>query len=156
MKHRIARLETPAIKNTTEIRVLYADTDAMAIVYHTNYIKWFEAGRNELLRSLGYPYTRLEDQGFLLPLTECYCSFLTPAVYDDLLEIEASIGELKAATIRLDYQIFRKSTGELLAKGFTRHAVTDRQFKPVRLRSVAPDLYQIMTEKLDKQPELEG
>ena len=153
MKHRIARLEAPAMRNVTEIRVLYADTDAMSIVYHTNYIKWFEAGRNELLRSLDHPYTRLEEQGFLLPLTECCCSFRSPAVYDDLLEIEASLGELKAASMRLDYRIFRKGTGELLAEGYTTHAVTDRKFKPVRLSAVAPDLYRIMTEKTDKQPD---
>lgn len=67
--------------------MIYADTDAMGVVYHTNYIKWFEVGRCELLRSIGYPYARMEEEGVLLPVAECNCKYRLPAVYDDLLEI---------------------------------------------------------------------
>ena len=61
------------IGHKTEIRVIYADTDAMSVVYHSNYFKWFEVGRTELLRSIGFPYSRLEQEGVRLPVIECGC-----------------------------------------------------------------------------------
>ena len=66
-------------KVDSEIRVIYADTDAMGIVYHTNYIKWFEVGRNEYLRELGYPYKRLEENNIWLPVASVECSYVAPA-----------------------------------------------------------------------------
>lgn len=131
------------IAHKTEIRVIYADTDAMSVVYHSNYLKWFEVGRTELLRSIGYPYARLEQEGVMLPVTECNCRYIHPAVYDDVLEITSVITEVKAATIIIEYEIRKKDEGKLLVTGFTKHAVTDKRLKPVRLRNVAPDLYEL-------------
>jgi len=131
------------VKHKTEIRVIYADTDAMGVVYHTNYIKWFEVGRCELLRSVGYPYARMEEEGVLLPVAECSCKYRLPAVYDDLLEITARIGEMKGATITLEYEIRRKETEELLVTGWTKHAITDPKFKPIRLRDKNRGLYEL-------------
>lgn len=130
------------IEHKTEIRVIYADTDAMSVVYHSNYFKWFEVGRNELLRNFGYPYIRLEQEGIMLPVIECGCKYIQPAHYDDVLEITAVIKEIKAATIVIEYEICRKSTGQRLVTGFTKHAVTNKELKPVRLRKAAPDLYE--------------
>lgn len=135
------------VEHTTEIRVIYADTDAMRVVYHTNYIKWFEIGRTELLRSVGYPYARLEQEGIMLPVVECSCKYKSPAVYDDMLEIKAKISEMKSATISLDYEIRRKETGELLVTGMTKHAITDRNLKPVRLRDKNKGLYDSIRKK---------
>lgn len=129
------------VEHKTEIRVIYADTDAMRVVYHTNYIKWFEVGRCELLRSLGYPYARLEQEGIMLPVAECNCKYKAPAVYDDILEIKATVSEMKSATITLNYEIRRKGSGELLVTGMTKHAVTDKKFKPIRLRDKNKGLY---------------
>ena len=133
------------VEHITSIRVIYADTDAMGVVYHTNYIKWFEVGRSELLRSIGYPYSRMEEEGVLLPVAECSCKFRAPAVYDDLLDITARIIEMKAATVTLEYEIRRQNSGELLATGWTKHAVTDPSFKPVRLREKNPGLFNRIT-----------
>lgn len=130
------------IENKTEIRVIYADTDAMGVVYHTNYIKWFEVGRTELLRSIGYPYSRLEMEGLLLPVIDCSCKYKKPAVYDDVLEIRAEITGIKAATVEIEYEIKRKETGELLVTGMTRHAVTDKKFKPIKLKELNKSLYE--------------
>jgi len=130
------------VEHKTSVRVIYADTDAMGVVYHTNYIKWFEVGRCELLRSIGYPYARLEKEGVLLPVAECSCRYRLPAVYDDMLEITARIGEMKGATVTLEYEIRRQETGELLVTGWTKHAVTDAKFKPVRLRDRNRALYE--------------
>lgn len=129
------------VEHKTTIRVIYADTDAMGVVYHTNYIKWFEVGRCELLRSIGYPYAKLEEDGILLPVAECCCKYKQPAVYDDVLEITARAAETKGATVILEYEIRRESTGELLVTGSTKHAVTDPKFKPIRLRDRNRSLY---------------
>ena len=129
------------IENKTSIRVIYADTDAMGVVYHANYIKWFEVGRCELLRSMGYPYARMEREGVMLPVVECGCRYRLPAVYDDLLEITARIVEMRGATTTLEYEIRREETGELLVTGFTKHAITDTKFKPIRLRNKNRELY---------------
>ncbi|MBR0600333.1 acyl-CoA thioesterase [Sinanaerobacter chloroacetimidivorans] len=131
------------IEHKTVVRVIYADTDAMGVVYHTNYIKWFEIGRTELLRSLGYPYAQFEEEGVMLPLVECSCKYKIPAKYDDLLEVKAWISEAKSATITIDYEIYRKETGELLVTGMTRHAVTDTCLKPIRLRDRNKGLHEL-------------
>lgn len=138
------------IVHQTEVRVIYADTDAMSVVYHSNYLKWFEVGRTELLRSIGYPYVRLEKEGFMLPVTECGCKYIHPARYDDVLEITTVISEVKAATIILEYEIRRKGERQLLVTGFTKHAVIDKCFKPVRLQKVAPDLYGLVIGAVDR------
>lgn len=129
------------VEHKTSIRVIYADTDAMGVVYHTNYIKWFEVGRCELLRSIGYPYARLEEAGILLPVAECSCKYKQPAVYDDMLEITARVAEMKGATVIIEYEIREQETGALLVTGSTRHAITDPKFKPIRLRDKNRGLY---------------
>ncbi|MBN7773521.1 acyl-CoA thioesterase [Clostridium aminobutyricum] len=129
-------------KYETEIRVIYADTDAMGIVYHTNYIKWFEAGRNEYLRQIGYPYSRLEEEGVWLPVAAVNCEYKAPARYDDILLIQTGVAEMKAATVIIKYEIYNKETGELLVTGNSKHAITDPQLKPIRLKKVNPDLFE--------------
>ena len=139
---------TQTRKYKSEIRVIFADTDAMGIVYHTNYIKWFEIGRNEYLRQVGFPYAELEKANFWLPLAGVECTYKSPAVYDDVLEINAWIGELKAATVVINYDIYRKSTGELLVTGSTKHAITDDKLKPVRFKTAHPALFERIMEDL--------
>lgn len=132
------------IENICEVRVIYADTDAMGIVYHTNYIKWFEIGRTEFLREIGYPYARMEREKIWLPVVSANCNYKVPAVYDDMLEIHSKVANLKAATIVMSYEIYRKETGELLVNGETKHAITDPQLKPIRLKTVNPELYETL------------
>lgn len=134
------------VEHKTSVRVIYADTDAMGVVYHTNYIKWFEVGRCELLRSIGFPYARLEESDILLPVAECSCKYKLPAVYDDLLEITAQVAEMKGATVTLNYEIRKVETGELLVTGMTKHAITDSKFKPIRLRDRNKALYDCLME----------
>mgnify|MGYP001450523286 CR=1 FL=1 len=129
------------VEHTTSVRVIYADTDAMGVVYHTNYIKWFEVGRCELLRSIGYPYAVLEKSGIMLPVIECGCTYRMPAHYDEVLEVTARVAEMKGATVTIDYDIKRQETGELLVTGFTKHAITNMELKPIRLRDKYRALY---------------
>ncbi|MFZ2416946.1 MAG: thioesterase family protein [Smithellaceae bacterium] len=119
--------------NFTKIRVLYADTDAMGIVYHTNYIRWFELGRNELMRQLGVVYAELEMLGLNLPLTKVSCHYLLPARYDDLVTIETKFDYIKRASIRFNSRIWDENQQKLLVEGYTIHACTNNEGKIRRL-----------------------
>lgn len=127
----------------TYYRVIYGDTDAMKIVYNANYLHFFERGRNEFLRQLGFPYAELvEKNGLQLPLAESHVQYKKPAKYDDLLEIRSMVLELKNASVVIGYEIYNKDTGELLVTGSTKHAFVDMNMKPVALRKHAPELNQ--------------
>ena len=131
-------------KYVTEYRAIYADTDAMGIVYHSNYIDLFERSRTEFLRQIGYTYSALESIRVWLPCTEAHCEYKSPARYDDLLELFCWPAKLTYATIRMEYEVRRKATGELLVTGHTVHAFTDDQLKPVRAKKVVPEFYDLM------------
>ncbi len=107
---------------TTQVRVRYAETDQMGIVYYANYLVWFELGRVELLRSLGLAYSRLEtDHGCILPVIEARCRYRAPARYDDEILIETRPAMLRGSVLKFAYRILRKAAeGEkqtLLAEG---------------------------------------
>lgn len=114
------------------IRVIYADTDAMGIVYHANYFKWFEIGRTELFRDIGIVYADLEKEGYFLPLTESYCHYLSPARYDDVIIIETELAFMRYASIRFDYRIWSETKERLLVEGYTLHAFLNGEGKIVR------------------------
>jgi acyl-CoA thioester hydrolase len=110
------------VKHIAQIRVRYADTDQMKVVYHGKYLEYFEAGRAALIRSLGLPYSELEKRGILLPVVEAFAKYRIPALYDDLLSVEAVVIELPKATLRINYRIFRDGEKEPLAEGYTIHS----------------------------------
>jgi acyl-CoA thioester hydrolase len=117
---------------TTEVRVRYAETDQMGIVYYANYLVWFEIGRVELLRSLGLAYSQLEkDHQCILPVVEASCRYRSPARYDDQILIETRPSLLRSSVLKFAYRILRKGhDGEepkLLAEGETVHVVCDDQ-----------------------------
>ena len=118
---------------TTELRVRYAETDQMGIVYYANYFVWFELGRVELLRSLGLAYSRLEkDHGCILPVVSARCRYRAPARYDDEILIETTPAMLRGSVLKFAYSICRKpnqneNERELLAEGETVHVVCDDQ-----------------------------
>ena len=122
-------------RNRVNIRVIYADTDAMGIVYHTNYIKWFEIGRTELLRSVGIVYAEMEAQGYNLPLTEAYCNYLSPAKYDQIIVVETELEYLKRASMKFVYTIWDEDRQKALVEGYTIHACTNNLGKIVRIPS---------------------
>lgn len=124
-----------SVKNVSKLRVLYADTDAMGVVYHMNYLRWFEFGRAELLRQLGIPYAEIEKKGYNLPLTEVHCYYLFPARYDDLVTIETQITFLRRASIKFNYEIWNETHERLLVEGETVHACINEQGKIVRIPS---------------------
>ena len=96
---------------TTTVRVRYAETDQMGVVYYANYLVWFEVGRVEYLRGLGYDYRQMEEtDGAILPVVEANCRYRAPARYDDLIEIEASPILLRGAVLKFGYRIYRAAT----------------------------------------------
>jgi len=104
----------------------------MGIVYHTNYIKWFEIGRGELLRELGIPYSQIEVMGYYLPLTEVHCHYLQPARYDQIVLLETEILYLRRASIKFNYAIFDEKKEKLLVEGESIHACINKQGKIMR------------------------
>ena len=123
---------------THQVRVRYAETDQMGIVYYANYLVWFEIGRVELLRTLGLAYSQLEiDHGCILPLVEASCRYRSPARYDDEILIETRPSMLRGSVLKFAYRILRKNSNgdepQLLAEGETVHVVCDGQLNKISL-----------------------
>jgi len=118
----------------TQLRVIYGDTDQMGVVYYANYLRFFEAGRNEFLRAKGLTYREFEREArLMLPVVEVNVRYRAPARYDDLLTVETSLPEAGRASARFEYRIVRD--GDLIATGSTLHACTElgggvRRFPP--------------------------
>lgn len=135
---------------TTEVRVRYAETDQMGIVYYANYLVWFELGRVEVLRTLGLSYQRLEtEHGCILPVIEARCRYRAPARYDDEILIETRPALLRGTVLKFAYQIYRKPSQkgkerELLAEGETVHVVCDDKLR----RKALPAKYEEALRKL--------
>ena len=126
-------------RTPVKIRAIYADTDAMGIVYHTNYIRWFEVGRTELFRDMGILYAEVEAAGFNLPLTQVYCHYHLPAHYDEMVLVETEIAYLKRASMKFTCLIWDENRENLLTEGYTVHACTDRCGKIVRIPVIIAD-----------------
>lgn len=116
------------------VRVRYAEVDKMGYAYYANYLAWFEVGRCEWLRTLGWTYRQMEDEdGSMLPVIEAHCDYRVPARYDDELEIRATGHLLSPVRIKFAYDVVRRSDGVTLASGHTVHAATDLGGRPKRL-----------------------
>jgi acyl-CoA thioester hydrolase len=113
------------LEHKSVFRVRYADTDKMGIVYNGNYLAFFETGRNELLRNTVMPYTEVEKNGFMLPLTEAHVNYKNPAKYDDLLEIFAKLEYENKPIIKISYEI--KVEEKLIATGYTTHVFVKKE-----------------------------
>ena len=118
------------IESRTQITVRYAETDMMGIVYHGNYLPWFEVGRTTLLKECGLPYKELEAQGYHLPVIEVGVKYARPALYDDVLTIITRLKGRPTLRIHLEYEVRRGD--ELLVTGFTTHAFINKSGEPVR------------------------
>jgi acyl-CoA thioester hydrolase len=129
-------------------RVRYAETDQMGIVYHSNYYIWFDMGRTEFMRSLGYEYGELEKQGVMLPILETHCTYKKPARYDDMVTVKTILAEMKGVRITFKYDVYNQN-GELMAQGSTVQAVVNRAMKPVNLKKAAPKVYDAMLSALE-------
>ena len=146
----------------TELRVRYAETDQMGVVYYANYLVWFEVGRVEFMRSLGFDYKQMEmEDGCILPVVEANCRYRAPARYDDVILIEAGPVILKGSLLKFAYRVFRASNARegqmLLAEGETVHIVCDASMQKCLMpeRYAAPIRSAIRVTDRDEQQDMD-
>lgn len=131
----------------TQYRVIYADCDPFDVVYYANYLSLFERGRTELFRSLGLAYRDISERGIYTPVTEAHCNYIKSARYDDLVQIESRVAQLRKASIRIEHAIYKKEPRELLAKGYTVLAFVNSTMK---IQPVPEDVRRIVEPLLDE------
>lgn len=118
----------------TRLRVRYAETDQMGIVYHANYLVWMEVGRVEYCRSAGIVYRDLErDEGILLAVVEASCRYVSPALYDEEVIVRTWIADANPRMLRFRYEMLEAQQRRRLATGETKHIFCDRERKPMKL-----------------------
>ena len=124
--------------NETRMRVRYAETDQMGVVYHANYLVWFEVGRVELLRQLGFSYKDMEQQdNCFIAVVDARCRYKAPACYDDEVIVRTWLKNIRESVIHFGYELVRVEDGALLAEGETTHIVADAQMR----KAVLPEKY---------------
>lgn len=121
------------VTSTSRVRVRYAETDQMGVVYYANYFVWFEVGRTDLLRSLGGTYRELEADGLFLPVIEAACTYAQPSRYDDDLEIRTTGTLLSPVRVEFQYEVVRLADRTTMATGRTVHAALNARGRPCRL-----------------------
>lgn len=167
------QLTLPSEWHGISFRVRYQENDPMGVVYHTNYLNWFEIGRTEMIRDLGFRYRDMEQAGVLLPLVDASLSYGKPARYDDRVAVytritnfsklridyeyrihilqdddDQSVGDASAAGARVTFANESQLPGSPLTAGATRHVWVSREFVPVRLDKVLPELYDALVRSL--------
>ena len=122
-----------ALSSTSRVRVRYAETDNMGVVYHANYFVWFEVARTDWLRETGWSYKEMELEGFALPVLEAHCVYRQPARYDDEVDIRVTGSLISELRVEFTYEIVRPSDNMTLSTGRTVHVSIDRAGRPCRL-----------------------
>jgi len=126
-----------------EYRTLYADTDRSQVVYHANYLRYFEFGRASLMRDAAYPYREIEESGYVYPIIEIGVSYYSPLYYDDAMYIHTRPSELERVRLRFEYVIVHKETGDLVCQGFTKHCAVNESGVPVGIDEKTVHLWEI-------------
>ena len=116
-----------------ELRTLYVDTDKSQVVYHANYLRYFEVGRASLMRDADYPYKQVEESGYIYPIIKTELNYYSPLFYDDLMCIHTRPSKLELVKVQCDYLITRADTGEIACTGFTRHCAVNSKNIPVEI-----------------------
>jgi acyl-CoA thioester hydrolase len=121
------------LEHTTQVRVRYAETDQMGVVYHANYIVWMEVARVEAMRAAGVNYSEMEAEGLRVAVLGVSVEYKVAARYDDLVNVTMRVTELQSRMMKISYEMHRQGDGVLLATGETRHLFMDFGMKPTRL-----------------------
>ena len=127
-----------------QIRIRYKDTDLMGVVYYGNYLTFFEVGRAELMRDLGFPYAEIEADGYFLVVTEANTKYYANVGYDSEVTVKTKIAKVKNVSIRFNYEVVDEA-GKLLVSGHTVHACLNSDLKPVR---IPPDLREVIKKNI--------
>lgn len=126
-----------------ERRINYYETDGMQIVHHSNYIRFLEEARIFLMDKIGLPYKTFEDNGLMIPVLEVKCKYKFPAKFDDIILIDTKIKEFNGIHMVVEYIITNKETGNIVATAETKHCFTNENLKPISLKKLRPDMYEI-------------
>ncbi len=122
------------VVSESRLRVRYAETDQMGVVYHANHFIWFEIGRVDLMRQLGFSYRDLErDHGCFIPVVDARCRYKAPARYDDEIIVRTHLRNVRESMIHFGYELLRANDSEVLAEGETMHMILDSKMKPAPL-----------------------
>ena len=125
----------------TRVRVRYAETDRMGVVYYANYFVWFEVGRTDWLRQTGWTYREMESSGISLPVIEARCGYRQAARYDDEIDIATTGTLVTPVRVRFDYELTRVGEKGVVAAGHTVHGAVDPAGRPCRLPSRAREIF---------------
>jgi acyl-CoA thioester hydrolase len=128
-------------QHCSRVRVRYAETDTMGVVYYANYFVWFEVARTDLLRDADWSYRSMETDGFMLPVIEAHCNYRQPARYDDEIEVRTTAELVSPIRVAFAYEVVRPADDTLLAEGRTVHAALDRDGRPCRLPERVRNLF---------------
>lgn len=139
------------------VRVRYAETDQMGVVYHGNYFTWFEVGRVELCRQLGFDYKTMEeeDDSFIV-VAEAYCRYKRPARFDDLLTVRTRLIGSQRRTVKFGYEVMSEASGETIATGETMHVICDRRGRPKTLPEKYKKYFLVPPPRKEKNAEEAG
>ena len=141
------------VVNETRLRVRYAETDQMGIVYHSNHFIWFEIGRVELMRQLGFSYSEMESRdGCCVAVVEAKCRYRAPARYDEEILVRTRLLNVKESVIHFGYELLRAQDGTLIAEGETTHIVTDLNMKVAELPQRYLEAFRAAAGKISRSP----
>jgi acyl-CoA thioester hydrolase len=125
-----------------EMRTLYVDTDRSQVVYHANYLRYFEFGRASLMRDAQYPYKQIEESGYVYPIIKTELNYHSPLFYDDLIYIHTRPARLELVKVQFDYLITNADSGEIVCTGYTRHCAVNGNGLPVEIDARTQSLWQ--------------
>lgn len=125
-----------------ERKVNYYETDQMAIVHHSNYIRWFEEARLHFMEKADIPYAKMEDDGIMIPVLSVSAEYKMPARYGQTVLIYLWIEKFNGIRMKCKYRVVEEETGELCVTGASEHCFVDKNFKPVSLKKSYPAYYE--------------
>lgn len=126
---------------TFERKINYYETDRMGVVHHSNYIRFLEEARCQMLDANHMPYSAFEEQGVMIPVLGVNCNYKLHVTFDDIIQIKPFVKDFNGVRLTMGYQIINKKTGNLVLTGETKHCFTDTSLKPIRLQKQIPDFY---------------
>ncbi len=122
-------------------RINYYETDRMGVVHHSNYIRFLEEARCQMLDDNKMPYSAFEEQGVMIPVLNINCNYKQHVTFDDIIEIKPFVKDFNGVRLTMGYQVINQKTGDLVLTGETKHCFTDMNLKPIRLQKQIPEFY---------------
>lgn len=131
-------------------KVQYYETDKMLVTHHSNYIRWMEEARVDYLEKIGWPYTRLEDEGIISPVIAVDAKYKKSTTFNDVVDIEVKIQEFRGLKLKLVYQMSNQK-GEAVCEGHSEHCFLTRERRPMMIRDSYPDFYAALMKAMEEE-----